>query len=163
VESPTRIKLKIPAGIEDGSRLRSSRNGEAGIRGGPPGDLYVVVHIKEHEVFERDGENLFCNVPVSFTTAALGGEIQVPTLEGKAQVKIPAGTQSGTAFKLRAKGVPILNSSQRGDLIVHVAVEVPTRLNSEQRRKLEEFAELTGDDNTPLHKSFFEKAKEFFG
>jgi molecular chaperone DnaJ len=163
VEAPTRIKLKIPPGIEDGSRLRSSRNGEAGIRGGPPGDLYVVVHIKEHEVFERDGENLFCNVPVSFTTAALGGEIQVPTLEGKAQLKIPAGTQSGTAFKLRSKGVPILNSSQRGDLIVHVAVEVPTRLNSDQRRKLEEFAELTGDENTPLHKSFFEKAKEFFG
>ncbi|MDB6152175.1 MAG: dnaJ [Chthoniobacteraceae bacterium] len=162
VETPTRIKLKIPAGIEDGSRLRSSRNGEAGLRGGPPGDLYVVIHIKEHEVFEREGENLFCEVPVSFTTAALGGEVRVPTLEGKAHLKIPAGTQGGTAFKLRGKGMPVLNSSQRGDLVVHVAVEVPTRLNSEQRKKLEEFAELTGDDNTPLHKSFFEKAKAFF-
>ncbi len=162
LESPTRIKLKIPAGIENASRLRSSRNGEAGIRGGPAGDLYVVIHIKEHAVFEREGENLFCEVPVSFTTAALGGEIKVPTLEGKAHLKIPAGTQGGTAFKLRGKGMPVLNSTHRGDLVVHVAVEVPTHLNSDQRKKLEEFAELTGDDNTPLHKSFFEKARAFF-
>jgi molecular chaperone DnaJ len=159
---PSRIKLKIPAGIEDGSRLRSSRNGEAGIRGGPPGDLYVVIHIKEHEIFEREGENLFCDIPVSFTTAALGGELEVPTLDGKAQVKIPAGTQGATVFKLRGRGMPVLNSSQRGDLLVRVAVEVPTRLNGEQRKKLEEFAELMGDDNSPLHKSFFDKAKEFF-
>lgn len=163
VEQPSRIKLKIPAGIEDGSRLRSSRNGEAGIRGGPPGDLYVVVHVKEHEIFEREGEMLLCEVPIRFTTAALGGEVEVPTLEGKANLKIPAGTQGGTAFKLRGKGMPVLNSSHRGDLIVHVAVEVPTKLNGEQRRKLEELSELMGDDNTPLHKSFFEKAKDFFG
>jgi len=161
-ELPSRIKLKIPAGIEDGSRLRSSRNGEAGIRGGPPGDLYVVIHIKEHEIFEREGEILYCNVPVSFTTAALGGELEVPTLDGKAQVKIPAGTQSATVFKLRGRGMPVLNSSQRGDLLVRVAVEVPTRLNGEQRKKLEEFAALMGDDNSPLHRSFFDKAKEFF-
>ena len=162
IELPSRIKLKIPAGIEDGSRLRSSRNGEAGIRGGPPGDLYVVIHIKEHEIFEREGEILYCNVPVSFTTAALGGELEVPTLDGKAQVKIPAGTQSATVFKLRGRGMPVLNSSQRGDLLVRVAVEVPTRLNGEQRKKLEEFAALMGDDNSPLHRSFFDKAKEFF-
>jgi molecular chaperone DnaJ len=163
VEASSRIKLKIPAGIEDGSRLRSMRNGEAGLRGGPPGDLYVVVHIKEHEVFEREDNNLFCEVPVSFSTAALGGEATVPTLDGQAQLKIPAGTQSGTAFKLRSKGVPVLNSHSRGDLIVRVAVEVPTRLNAEQRKKLEEFAALMGDENSPMHKSFFEKAKEFFG
>jgi molecular chaperone DnaJ len=162
IELPSRIKLKIPAGIEDGSRLRSSRNGEAGIRGGPPGDLYVVIHVKEHEIFEREGENLYCDIPVSFTTAALGGELEVPTLDGKAQVKIPAGTQGATVFKLRGRGMPMLNSSQRGDLLVRVAVEVPTRLNGEQRRKLEEFAELMGEDNSPLHKSFFDKAKEFF-
>jgi molecular chaperone DnaJ len=162
-EMPSRIKLKIPAGIEDGSRLRSSRNGEAGIRGGPPGDLYVVIHIKEHEVFEREENNLYCEVPVAFTVAALGGELKVPTLEGQAQIKIPAGTQSGAAFKLRGKGIPSLNSTTRGDLMVRVLVEVPSKLNGEQRRKLEEFAELMGDDNTPLHKSFFEKAKEFFG
>ena len=162
-EAASRIKLKIPAGIEDGSRLRSMRNGEAGMRGGPPGDLYVVVHIKEHEVFEREENNLFCEVPASFSIAALGGEINVPTLDGQAQLKIPAGTQSGTAFKLRGKGVPSLNSHTRGDLIVRVAVEVPTRLNAEQRKKLEEFSALMGEDNAPLHKSFFEKAKEFFG
>jgi len=162
MEACTRIKLKIPAGIEDGARLRSSRNGEAGMRGGPPGDLYVVIHIKEHEVFEREEDNLYCEVPVRFTTAALGGEVNVPTLEGKAALKIPAGTQSGTVFKLRGKGVPTLNSSQRGDLLVRVLVEVPSKLGAEQRKKLEEFAELCGDENTPLHKSFFEKAKEWF-
>ena len=161
-EMTSRIKLKIPAGIEDGSRLRSSRNGEAGIRGGPPGDLYVVIHIKEHEVFERDGDALFCEIPVPFTTASLGGEVEVPTLEGKAHLKIPAGTQSATVFKLRSKGIPSLNSSTRGDLMVRVLVEVPTKLNSEQRRKLEEFAALMGDDNSPLHQGFFDKAKEFF-
>jgi molecular chaperone DnaJ len=161
-EMTSRIKLKIPAGIEDGSRLRSSRNGEAGIRGGPPGDLYVVIHIKEHEVFEREGDSLYCEVPISFTTAALGGEVEVPTLEGRAHLKIPPGTQGATVFKLRGKGIPTLNSTQRGDLMVRVLVEVPTKLNGEQRRKLEELAGLMGDDNTPLHKSFFEKAKDFF-
>ncbi len=162
VEGRSRIKLKIPAGIEDGSRLRSSRNGEAGVRGGPPGDLYVVVHVKEHEVFEREEDNLFTEVPISFSTATLGGETTVPTLEGKATLKIPAGTQSGTVFKLRGKGVPTLTSSQRGDLLVRVLVEVPSRLNAEQRKKLEEFAELCGEENAPLHKSFFERAKDFF-
>ena len=162
VEASARVKLKIPAGIEDGSRLRSVRNGEAGIRGGPHGDLYVVIHVKEHEVFEREGEHLFCEVPVPFTTAALSGEVRVPTLEGQAGLKIPAGTQSGTLFKLRARGMPILNSAARGDLMVRTLVEVPSRLNAEQKRKLEEFAELMGEDNSPLHKSFFEKAREFF-
>ena len=101
-------------------------------------------------------------MPVSFTTAALGGELEVPTLEGKAHSKIPAGTQSGTVFKLRGKGMPVLQSRARGDLMVRVLVEVPTRLNAEQREKLEEFAELMGDDNTPLHAGFFERAKQFF-
>jgi len=162
VESASRIKLKIPGGIQDGARLRSSRNGEAGIRGGPPGDLYVVVHVKEHEIFEREEDTLFCEVPISFATAALGGEMRVPTLEGKATLKVPAGTQSGTVFKLKGKGVPAMNSSARGDLMVRVLVEVPSKLNGDQRRKLEEFAELCGEENSPLHKSFFEKAKGFF-
>jgi molecular chaperone DnaJ len=162
VERTSRIKLRIPAGIEDGSRLRSSHNGEAGIRGGSPGDLYVVIHIQEHEIFEREANNLFCDIPIPFVTAALGGEVRVPTLEGTASLKIPAGTQGGSAFKLRGRGVPSLNSSVRGDLVVHVLVEVPTKLNSEQRRKLQEFAELCGDDNTPIHQTFFEKAREFF-
>ncbi|MEI8340444.1 MAG: molecular chaperone DnaJ [Verrucomicrobiota bacterium] len=161
-EGRSRIKLKIPAGIEDGSRLRSSHNGEAGIRGGQPGDLYVVIHIKEHEVFEREEDNLFCEVPIPFVTATLGGEVKVPTLEGKAALKVPPATQSGTVFKLRGKGMPTLNSSVRGDLMVRVVVEVPARLNAEQRRTLEAFAGLMGEDNLPMHKSFLEKAKEFF-
>jgi molecular chaperone DnaJ len=162
VEKASRIKLKIPAGIADGSRLRSPRNGEAGIRGGPQGDLYVVIHIQEHKIFQRDEDNLYCEVPIAFTVASLGGEIPVPTLEGKANVKIPAGTQSGQIFKLRGKGIVHVNGRERGDLLVRVIVEVPTRLNAEQRAKLQEFAELCGDENTPLRKSFFERAKEFF-
>lgn len=161
-ETTTRIKLKIPAGIDDGSRLRSSGNGEAGVRGASSGDLYVVIHIREHSVFSRDDDDLFCEIPVAFVTAALGGEIHVPTLDGKASLKIPAGTQSGTVFKLRGKGMPHLRGGGHGQLLVRVAVEVPTKLGAEQRRKLEEFAESCGDQNTPLTKSFLERAKEFF-
>ena len=162
VEKLSRVKLKIPAGIRDGSRLRSSRNGEAGIRGGPPGDLYVVIHIKEHKIFQRDGDNLYCEVPIPFSLAALGGEVDVPTLEGKAHLKCPAGTQSGQMFKLRGKGIANINGRDRGDLLTRLIVEVPLRLNAEQRHKLEEFAALCGEENTPLRKSFFERAKEFF-
>jgi molecular chaperone DnaJ len=162
VEKPSRIKLKIPAGISTGSRLRSSRNGEAGIRGGPQGDLYVVIHVQEHSVFQRDEDNLYCEVPIPFTMAALGGDVDVPTLEGKANVKVPAGTQSGQMFRLRGKGVINVNGRDRGDLMARLIVEVPTRLNGEQRQKLEEFALLCGEENTPIRKSFFERAKEFF-
>src|SRR5881398_247655 len=162
LEKPSRIKLKIPAGIADGSRLRSPRNGEAGIRGGPQGDLYVVVHVQEHKIFQRDQDNLYCEVPIPFSLATLGGEVPVPTLEGKANLKIPAGTQSGQMFKLRSKGIVHVNGRERGDLLVRVMVEVPTRLNAEQRAKLQEFAELCGEENAPLRKSFFERAKEFF-
>ena len=162
LEKPSRIKLKIPAGIANGSRLRSPRKGEAGIRGGPQGDLYVVVHVQEHKIFQRDEDNLYCEVPIPFTLATLGGEVPVPTLEGKANLKVPAGTQSGQMFKLRGKGVVHVNGRERGDLLVRVMVEVPTRLNAEQRAKLQEFAELCGEENTPLRKSFFERAKEFF-
>jgi molecular chaperone DnaJ len=162
VEKAARIKLNIPAGISTGSRLRSPRNGEAGIRGGPHGDLYVVIHVKEHKIFQREEDNLYCEVPIPFTTAALGGEIAVPTLEGKAHVKIPAGTQSGQMFKLRGKGIVHVNARERGDLLARMIVEVPTRLNADQRQKLEEFAQSCGDENTPMRKSFFERAKEFF-
>jgi molecular chaperone DnaJ len=162
VEKSGRVKLKIPAGISTGSRLRSSRNGEAGIRGGPQGDLYVVIHVQEHSVFQRDEDNLYCEVPISFTTAALGGDVDVPTLEGKANVKVPAGTQSGQMFRLRGKGVINVNGRDRGDLMARLIVEVPTHLNGEQRQRLEEFALLCGEENTPMRKSFFERAKEFF-
>lgn len=161
-ETTTRIKLKIPAGIDDGARLRSSGNGEAGVRGAASGDLYVVIHIREHAVFSRDDDDLFCEIPVPFVTAALGGEIRVPTLDGKASLKIPAGTQSGTVFKLRGKGMPHLRGGNHGQLLVRVAVEVPTKLGAEQRRKLQEFAESCGDQNTPITKSFLERAKDFF-
>jgi molecular chaperone DnaJ len=161
-EITTRIKLKIPAGIEDGSRLRSGGNGEAGLRGAASGDLYVVVHIREHAVFARDGDDLFCEMPVSFVIAALGGEINVPTLEGKAAIKVPAGTQNGTVFKLRGKGMPHLRGSGQGQLLVRAVVEVPTKLTPGQRRKLEEFAESCGDQNAPMTRSFLERAKEFF-
>lgn len=161
-EVTSRIKLKIPAGIDDGSRLRSSGNGEAGMRGAGAGDLYVVIHIREHSVFSRDGDDLFCEVPIPFVTATLGGQIDVPTLDGKASLKIPAGTQSGTIFKLRGKGMPNLRGSGHGQLLVRVAVEVPTKLTAAQRAKLEEFADSCGDHNTPITKSFVERAKEFF-
>ncbi len=162
LEKMSRIKLKIPAGIADGSRLRSSRNGEAGTRGGPHGDLYVVIHIKEHKIFQREDDNLYCELPIPFSSAALGGEVDVPTLEGKAHLKVPAGTQSGQIFKLRGRGIVNVNGRERGDLLARLIVEVPTRLNAEQRQKLEEFAALCGEENTPMRKSFFERAKEFF-
>jgi molecular chaperone DnaJ len=162
VEKLSRVKLKIPAGIREGSRLRSSHNGEAGIRGAPPGDLYVVIHIKEHKIFQREDDDLYCDVPIAFSLAALGGEVDVPTLEGKAHLKVPVGTQSGQMFKLRGKGITNVNGRGRGDLFARLIVEVPSRLNAEQRSKLEEFAALCSDENTPLRKSFFERAKEFF-
>ncbi|HEY5037225.1 MAG TPA: molecular chaperone DnaJ [Chthoniobacterales bacterium] len=162
VENTSRIKIKIPAGIAHGSRLRSTGNGEAGVRGGEQGDLYIVVHVKEHSIFEREEDNLHCEVPIPFSTAALGGEIPVPTLEGKANIKVPAGTQSGQSFKLRGKGIVHVNGRDRGDLYARLLVEVPADLNAEQRQKLEEFAALCGEENAPLHKSFFDRAKEFF-
>jgi len=162
VEKLSRVKLKIPAGIREGSRLRSLGNGEVGTRGGPPGDLYVVIHVREHKIFQREGDDLYCDVPIPFSVATLGGEIDVPTLEGGAHLKVPAGTQSGQMFKMRGKGITNVNGRGRGDLFARLIVEVPSRLNAQQRRKLEEFAALCGDENTPLRKSFFERAKEFF-
>lgn len=161
-EELSRIMLGIPAGIAHGSRIRSTGNGEAGRRGGTSGDLYVVVHVKEHDVFEREDNDLFCEVPISFATAAIGGELEVPTLEGKASIKISPGTQNGTIFRLRNRGVQFLNSSRKGDLMIQVQVEVPTKLNKEQREKLQEFSNSIGEKNSPLHETFFEKAKRFF-
>lgn len=162
VEKNTRIKFKIPAGVDDGSKMRVPGNGEAGIRGGPRGDLYVVIHIKEHEVFEREAENLFCEVAVNFGTAALGGDVRVPTIEGPTTLKVPAGTQSGIVFKLRGKGMPVYNSSARGDLMVRIVVAVPQKLTPEQKKKLEEFAELMGNEVPAQTKGMFERVKEFF-
>lgn len=159
----TRIKINIPAGVDDGTRLRSTGNGDAGLRGGQPGDLYVFLHIKRHDVFEREGDDLFCEVPMPFSTAALGGELEVPTLEGKSSIKIPAGTQGGTTFRLRNRGIKDLRTGGKGDLHVEVHVEVPTKLNGTQKEKLTEFSESIGVKNNPMQESFLEKAKKFFG
>lgn len=163
VQKPSRIRIRIPAGVEDGTRLRSSGNGDAGVRGGTPGDLYVFLHVKEHDVFERDGRDLYCRMPLPFSTAALGGELEVPTLDGRSSIKIPPGTQGGTLFRLRERGMPVLSGGRKGDLHVEVQVEVPTRLNHDQQDKLREFAESIGEHNSPMQESFLEKAKRFFG
>jgi molecular chaperone DnaJ len=157
-----KVKVRIPAGIEDGARLRSSGHGEAGVRRGPAGDLYVVIHVRPHDVFTRQDDDLLCEVPVSFPTAALGGEIEVPTLTGPARLKLPAGTQHGAMFRLRDKGMPNVHGHGRGDQIVRVLIEVPTHLNKQQRAKLEEFAQMSGDSDYPGIQSFLEKAKRFF-
>ena len=158
----TKLNVRIPPGVDTGSRLRSSGNGEAGFAGGQAGDLYIVLTVKEHELFERQGEDLFCEIPIKFTLATLGGNIEVPTLSGKASLKIPTATQSGTTFRLRGKGMPSLRGGQHGDQLVRVHVEVPTSLTAEQKKILEEFARVSGDANEPTSKSFFEKAKKFF-
>jgi molecular chaperone DnaJ len=161
-ERTSKVKIKIPGGVDTGARLRSVGNGEAGVRGGSSGDLYVVLHVKPHEIFQRDGDDLVCEVPIRFVDAALGGEIEVPTLSGKAQIKVPAGTQNGTVFRLKGKGVRNLQGYGNGDLHVRVTVEVPTHLNAGQKTKLQEFADLCDANVNPLSKGFFEKAKSFF-
>jgi len=161
-QAPERVSIRIPAGVDDGTRLRSTGKGDAGMRGGPAGDLYVFLHLRDHDVFQRDGDDLYCEVPLPFSTAALGGELEVPTLTGSATMKVPAGTQGGTTFRLRDRGMPALNGRGKGDLHVEAQVEVPTRLNSDQRQRLEAFTESIGEKNSPVQESFFEKAKRFF-
>ena len=162
VPKNTKLNVRIPPGVDTGSRLRSAGNGEAGLAGGQPGDLYIVLAVKEHELFERQGEDLFCEVPIKFTLATLGGTVEVPTLFGKATIKLPQGTPSGTTFRLRGKGMPSLRGGHQGDQLVRMHVEVPQSLTSEQRKLLEEFARVSGDAAEPTSKSFFEKAKKFF-
>jgi molecular chaperone DnaJ len=162
VPQTTKLTVRIPPGVDTGSRLRSSGNGEAGLAGGSSGDLYIVLTVRDHELFERQGDDLFCEIPVKFTLAALGGTIEVPTLFGKASLKIPVATQSGTTFRLREKGMPSLRGGRQGDQLVRVHVEVPQSLTAEQKKLLEEFARVSGDAAEPTSKSFFEKAKKFF-
>jgi molecular chaperone DnaJ len=159
------LEVKIPAGIDDGMRIRSSGNGEPGMNGGPPGDLYVEIRIKQHEVFQRDGDDLHCEVPVSFAKAALGGEVEVPTLSGKASFTLPEGTQSGKTFRLRGKGIKGVRSGYAGDLFCHVVVETPVKLTERQKELLKEFDDLMtagGSKHNPQHKSWKDKVKEFF-
>ncbi|MGF1484312.1 MAG: molecular chaperone DnaJ [Opitutales bacterium] len=156
------LSVRIPAGVDTGSKLRSSGSGDAGPRGASAGDLYIVIHVKEHEIFERDGDDLYCEIPIKFTLATLGGTIEVPTLSGKAALKIPPATQTGTTFRLRKKGMPNLRNGDPGDQLVRVHVEVPSKLTTEQREALEAFALACGDAEEPVGKSFFEKAKRWF-
>ncbi|NCC83733.1 MAG: molecular chaperone DnaJ [Clostridia bacterium] len=155
------VKIKIPAGVDTGTRLRSSGNGESGVRGGPAGDLYVFLHVKAHEIFERDGDDLICEIPIPFVTAALGGELQAPTLQGNKRIVIPEGTQSGTVFRLRGMGVKNVHGRGTGDMHVRVIVEVPRRLDSTQKDKLKEFAGVCKQDVNPMSQGFFERIKNW--
>ncbi len=157
------IEVKVPSGIEDGTRIRYGSQGEAGVHGGPAGDLYIVLHVKEHAMFEREGRDLHCAVPVSFAQAALGAELNIPTLEGAEKLKIPEGTQSGTVFKLRNRGVPVLNGRGKGDLYVEVKVHTPAKLSKRQRELLEEFAATDGVENRPERSTILGKVKDIFG
>ena len=160
------LEVNIPAGIEDGMRIRNAGKGEPGVNGGPAGDLFVEIHIKHHPVFERDGTDLHCTIPLAFTQAALGGEIEVPTLHGKAHMTIPEGTQTGQVFRLRGKGMPhVRSASTIGDLYVHVELEVPVKLTSEQKdliRQFEESLKHGGEKHNPKAKGWFDKVKDFF-
>lgn len=156
------LSVNIPAGIEDGVRIRLGGEGEAGARGGPPGDLYIFVTIKPHEFFQRDGADLFCRIPVSMTTAALGGQFEVATLDGsKSRVKVPEGTQTGKQFRLKGKGMPVMRSTSIGDLYIQVVTETPQHLTRRQRELLEEFEAISSEKNNPESSGFFSRMKNF--
>jgi molecular chaperone DnaJ len=158
------LAINIPPGVEDGTRIRLAGEGEAGLRGGPPGDFYIFLAIAGHAFFQRDGADLHCRVPVSMVTAALGGDFEIPTIDGgNSRVKIPAGTQSGRRFRLSGKGMPVLRSKQMGDMYVQVMVETPQNLTKRQRELLAEFEQLSSHDTQPEAAGFFGKVKEFFG
>ncbi len=162
VRARRRLALRIPRGVETGSRLRLAGKGEGGVRGGPVGDLYVVVHVREHELFERQSDDLLCTVPVSPILAALGGEIEIPTPDGFAKIKLPPGTPNGKVFRLREKGMPNLEGHGHGDLHVRIVLEVPTRISSRQRKLLEDFAAITDANNYPDETRAHKAAEDFF-
>ena len=158
-----KLSVNIPAGVEDGTRIRLSGEGEAGFRGGPQGDLYIFLQIQPHEMFQRDGSNLHCEVPVSFTTASLGGSVEVPTIEGgRVKVNVPAGTQNGHQFRLKGKGMSVMRGSLRGDMYIHVSVETPVNLNKKQKELLQEFDKANSKTTSPAAEGFFSKVKEFW-
>jgi len=158
------LSVKIPAGVDEGDRIRLSGEGEAGINGGPPGDLYVVIQLREHPVFKRDHDDLHCEMPISFTAAALGGDVEIPTLDGHAKIKIAEETQTGKVFRLRGKGIKGVRSQTHGDLYCHVVVETPVNLTARQKELLRELENLSeGEDNNPRAKGWLDKVKDFFG
>jgi molecular chaperone DnaJ len=157
------LSVNIPAGVEDGTRIRLAGEGEAGLRGGPAGDLYIFLSIKPHEFFQRDGADIFCRVPIAMTAAALGGQIDVPTVDGgKTRVKVPEGSESGKQFRLKGKGMPVLRSKVMGDMYIQVEVETPKNLSARQRQLLEEFERESNRETSPQSAGFFSKVKEFF-
>ena len=155
-----RIKVTIPAGIDDGQSVRVRNEGNAGSNGGPAGDLLVAVTVRPHALFTRDGANVHCEIPITFPQAALGSEIEVPTLDGKVRYTVPEGTQTGTTFRLKGKGIPYVGYKTRGDQYVTVVIETPTKLSSEQKDLLRRFAETEGDEGHPKRRGFFEKLKK---
>ena len=157
-----KLKINIPPGVDNGTRLRLSGEGEPGAGGGPAGDLYVVLSVKEHPIFEREDSHLHCTIPVNVAQAALGAEIRIPTLEGEEPVKLPAGLQSGSQFRLRGKGVPHVNGQGRGDLILHIKVVIPAKLTREQRRLFEELLEQLPAENQPSEKGILERVRDYF-
>src|SRR6266568_4712548 len=158
------LSVNIPQGVEDGTRIRLAGEGEAGVRGGPPGDLYIFLSLATHLFFQRDGADLHCRVPISMVTAALGGEFEVPTIDkGKTKVKVPSGTQSGRRFRIASKGMPVLRSRQTGDMYVQVVVETPQNLTKKQQELLAEFEKLSSGATQPEAAGFFTKVKDFFG
>jgi molecular chaperone DnaJ len=162
VEKDRSLSVNIPAGVETGTRIRLAGEGEAGMRGGPSGDLYIFIEVKDHPIFQRDGVNLFCRVPISIASAALGGEVEVPTIDGgKARVKVPAGSQTGKQMRLRAKGMPALRGGGTGDMLIELAVETPVNLTARQKEILREFDQLS-EENNPEGSSFFSKVKGFW-
>ncbi len=166
VKKQKTLSVKIPAGVDEGDRIRLSGEGESGVNGGPPGDLYVVIRVKQHSVFSREENDLICEMPVSIVTAALGGEIEIPTLDGAAKIKVPVETQSGQVFRLRGKGIKGVRSQHFGDLLCRVVVETPVKLTPRQKELLQEFEEISqrdGVNHNPRAKGWMEKVKEFFG
>jgi molecular chaperone DnaJ len=157
-----KLKVTVPAGVDNNTRIRLATEGQPGSNGGPPGDLYVFLKVKEHPFFERQGQDLHCTIPINLAQAALGAEIQVPTLDQPHKLKIPEGTQSGAQFRLRHKGVPVVNGSARGDLYVHVNVQIPARLTRDQKKLMEQLRETLPVDNAPAEKGLFEKVKDYF-
>ena len=158
-----KIEVTVPAGVEDGMRIRHDQQGDAGLNGGPAGDLYVVLRVKPHSFFEREGKDLYCSIPISFAQAALGAEIMIPTLEGEHRLKVPEGTQSGTIFRIRSKGVTSVKGGGKGDLHVQVKVITPARLTKRQRELLTELAGASEIENKPEPRGLFEKVKDIFG
>lgn len=158
-----RVKVKIPAGIDNGSHLRLAEQGEAGLRGGPTGDLYITIRVRPHPIFSREGDTVICEIPISFTQAALGGEIRVPTLNGRARLKVPPGTQTNKIFRLRKMGIPHLRSSGRGDQWVKIIVETPVNLSGEQKQLLKKFEELGRGSGQPKARDFFNRVRQIFG